>query len=85
MNTYTSPGYRAVRADTMHDAAEIFAGREARKRYGKSGYVRTCNQQAHAADGSLAEYDAFIGYTPAGKHNRGNTVGNNIRLTVYLA
>jgi len=81
---YTSPGFRAVTAESISEAAGIFADRQARRDYGKSGYARTCNQQAYARDGSFAEYEAFIGYTPAGNHNRGSTTGKNFRFTIYV-
>lgn len=82
---YTTSGMRSVHADTMREAAAIFATRMARRSYGRSGYCRTLMQQAAAQNGSLAEYRAFIGYTPAGKHNAGSTVGHNVHFTVYAA
>lgn len=85
MKTYTTNGMRAVSAESMGEAAGIFAGRKARREFGKSGYCRTVRQDAWAEDGSLAEFEAFIGYTPAGKHNRGSTVGRNVRFTVYCS
>lgn len=68
----------------MSEAAEIFATREARKRYGRTAHARTCNQNAYAQDGSFSEYNAFIGYTPAGKHNIGTTIGTNFLFSVYV-
>lgn len=82
---YTTLGCRAVSADNMREAAEIFANRMARKTYGKSGYCRTCNLESWSQDRSRGDYNAFIGYTPSGQHNTGLTVGNNIRFTVRLA
>jgi hypothetical protein len=83
MNKYTTHGCRAVAAENMSDAAGHFADRLARKTYGKSGYARTVNLSSCNADNTLGEYNAFIGYTPAGKHNRNTTVGRNIRFSVY--
>ena len=82
MKKYTTSGCQAVTAENMSEAAEIFAGRMARKKYGKTGYCRTCNLESWSQDQTLGEYNAFIGYTPAGKHNRGTTVGGNIRFSV---
>lgn len=65
----------------MKAAAEIFATRAARRKYGRIGYCRTCTQQAHSQDGTLGEYGAFIGYT-AGSNE---TTGNNIQFTVRAA
>lgn len=76
---YRSSGFRSVEAESMSAAAEIFATRAAKRKYGKSGYCRTCTQQSYAQDGSLAEYSAFIGYTTG----RNETSGNNIQFTVY--
>ena len=83
MNKYTTHGCRAVTAENMRDAAGEFANRIARKTFGKTAYARTCNRSSWNADNTLGEYDAFIGYTPAGKHNIGTTVGSNIRFSVY--
>jgi hypothetical protein len=80
---YTSPGFRSVEASSMNAAAVIFAEREARKQYGKSGYCRTCTQVAHSTDGRSAEYSAFISYTLRGKRNE--TVGHNHPFVVYAA
>jgi hypothetical protein len=79
MNKYSCTGHRNVSADWMSEAAEIFAGREARRKYGRSGYCRTCTQQAWRQDGGMAEYSAFIGYSTG----RNETTGNNINFTVY--
>ena len=83
MKKYTTAGCRAVTAENMSEAAGIFADRMARKKYGKTGYARTCNLESWSQDQTLGEYSAFIGHAPAGKHNRGTTVGGNIRFSVY--
>jgi hypothetical protein len=83
MNKYTTHGCRAVTAENMSEAAGYFADRLAQKSYGKSGYARTCNLESWSQDNTLGEYNAFIGYTPSGKHNIGTTVGSNIRFSVY--
>jgi len=81
MTKYTCNGFQSVTAETMSEAANIFANRAARRKYGKSGYARTCNLGAYAQDGSLAEFSAFIGYTTG----RNETTGHNINFTVYRA
>ena len=83
MKKYTTSGCRSVTAENMTEAAEIFAARMARKEFGKSAYCRTCNVESWSQEGSLGEDQAFIGYTPAGKHNSNTTAGKNIRFTVY--
>lgn len=67
----------------MSAAAELFANRIAKKHYGKKGHCRTLNLDSWSQDNTIGEYNAFVGYTPAGKHNRGTTVGGNIRFSVY--
>lgn len=78
MNLYHCNGFRSVRADGIHDAAEIFAKRAARRAFGKRGLVRTLNEDSYTEDFSLVEFNAFIGY-PSG-HNE--TTGRNVRFTV---
>ncbi len=75
---YTCNGFQSVTAATMNEAAEIFANRAARRKYGRGAYARTCHPQSHSQDMSLAEFSAFIGYTTG--HNE--TTGNNINFTV---
>ena len=74
-------GFRAVRAESLSEAAEIFASRMARRAYGRNGYVRTCNQGSYAQDMSLAEYFAFIGYSTGCDE----TTGHNVNFTVFRA
>lgn len=78
MNKFTCHGFRPVEAETLKDAALVFAARAARKAFGRRGYVRTCVQQAYAADMSFAEYSAFVGYSTG----RNETTGHNINFTV---
>jgi hypothetical protein len=80
MNTYRSPGHRDVTAADMKEAAEIFAARKARAAYGRAGYARTCNLESWSQDGTLGEFNAFIGYRSAPNE----TTGGNVRFTVYL-
>jgi hypothetical protein len=81
MNKYKSAGFNSVRAETINEAAMIFADRAARRKYGRAGYCRTCNQQCHAQDMSFAEYSAFIGSSTG----RNETTGTNLQFTVYTA
>ena len=77
---FKSSGFNTVESDSMSDAALVFANRAARRKYGRSGYARTCVQQAHSQDGTLAEYSAFIGYSTGPTE----TTGNNIHFTVVI-
>jgi len=81
MNKYTCNGFKSVKVETMNEAAEIFANRAAKRKYGRSAYCRTCTMGSYAENGSLAEYSAFIGYTTG----QNETSGNNINFTVYRA
>jgi hypothetical protein len=83
MNKYKTQGYNAVTAENMSEAAGFFADRMARKQCGKTGYCRTLNLESWSEDNTLGEYNAFVGYAPAGKHNIGTTIGSNIRFSVY--
>jgi hypothetical protein len=71
-------GHRSVRAAGIREAAKVFSLREARRAFGKRGLVRMLYVDCCTEDGSLAEFEAFIGY-PSG---RNETTGHNIRFTV---
>jgi hypothetical protein len=60
--TFRSPGYRAVEAGSAPEAAEIFARRQARRDYGKRGYVRTMRHDCQTENGMSHTFQAFIGY-----------------------
>jgi hypothetical protein len=80
MNPYTSNGHKTVCAESMQEAALIFAKRKARKAYGRHGDVRICRMGLHSQDMRLTEFSAFIGTT------RGNeTTGHDVSFTVYSA
>lgn len=81
MQRFICSGFRSVLAESIHDAAEIFASRAAKRAYGRKGYVRTCEEGAHAADYRLAEYSAFIGYSTG----QNETTGHNVHFTVHRA
>lgn len=77
MTKFTTNGCKAVNAETIKEAALIFAQRMARREFGRKGDARTCTMGAYAQDGSLAEFTAFIGTT------KGNsTSGRNVHFTV---
>ncbi len=78
LNRYVSHGFRSVLAESFADATVVFANREARRQFGRRGYARTLNLGSYAADGSLAEYSAFIGYTTG----LNQTTGRNTHITV---
>ena len=81
MSKYISNGFRATEAADMGEAAQIFASRAARRKYGRTGYALRPTVQAHAQDMRLAEFSAFIGYATG----RNETSGNNITFTVRRA
>lgn len=73
-------GFRPLEAESMSDAARVFALRHARRCYGSRADVRTCTMGSYAQNGSCAEFSAFVGIT------RGNeTTGHNINFTVHRA
>jgi hypothetical protein len=78
MNKYTTSGRRAVKAESMKAAAEVFANRAARDKFGRSGYCRTCTLGSWSQDNTLGEFSAFIGRSTG----RNETTGHNINFTV---
>jgi hypothetical protein len=76
---YTCRGFRPVSAESLREAAEIFAAREARRQFGRSGYARTCTMGSYTQDGATAEFTAFIGVR-TGRHE---TTGHNYSFTVH--
>ena len=75
---YTTVGMRAVTAESMGEAAEIFALRIGRRKYGRRARVGARTSTAYSLDGSVGEYSVFVG-RPV---KLGGTEGNNINLTV---
>ena len=78
MTLYRCNGFRSVRADSIRDAAGVFAKRAARRAFGRRGIVRTMVEDSYTRNLSIVEFAAFIGY-PTG---RNETTGHNIRFTV---
>jgi hypothetical protein len=70
---------RSVVTDDMREAAMTFAGRIARRNYGRRGVVRVLRQDCTNQDCTLAEYEAFVGLTD----RQNQTTGHNIRFTVH--
>jgi len=62
------------------DAAKEFAGRIARRQYGRRGYCHHVRLDGVSTDGRYANYEAFIGYPAQG----GGTNGRNIWLAVHV-
>jgi len=79
MNKYTTNGRRPVVAESISDAAEVFANRAARDKFGRSGYCRTCTLQSWSRDNTMGELCGFIGYSTG----RNETTGHNVNFTVY--
>ncbi len=80
MSTFTSQGHKSIEADSQSEAAQIFAERKARAKYGKAGVVGACRVDSTRVDGGMFEAEAFIGY----RTGRNETTGSNVRFTVYL-
>ena len=78
MTLFRCNGLRSVRALGIHDAAEVFARRAARRAFGRRGLVRTLVEDSYVPNLSIVEFAAFIGY-PTG---RNETTGHNYRFTV---
>jgi len=71
-------GHRSVRAPGIREAAKVFAAREARRAFGKRGLVRILYVDCCVEGGSLAEFEAFIGYASGPNE----TTGRSVRFTV---
>ena len=76
---YTCENHRPITgAENMSDAAEIIAGRKARSIFGRRGYARTLRLDCWSQDGSVGEFESFIGYRTA----QNETTGCNVRFTI---
>ena len=78
MTLYRCNDFRSVRADSIRDAAEVFARRAARRAFGRRGIVRTMVEDSYTRNLSIVEFAAFIGYSTGPNE----TTGHNIRFTV---
>lgn len=85
---YTCEGQRSILIDEdehgpnqISQAAETFATRAARQKYGPKGHVRSLRADNWARDHSSVTYEAFIGKPERGDPN--TTAGGNVWLTVY--
>lgn len=80
VKVYRSIGFRAVKAQSMGEAAHVFAQRLARREYGRRGVVRTLNLNSWARDGSCGDYQAFLGLPGP---EPGQTTGGDVWIHVY--
>jgi hypothetical protein len=78
LTLYRCNGFRSVRADSIGDAAGVFAKRAARRAFGRRGIVRTLVEDSYVPNLSIVEFAAFIGYSTGPDE----TTGHNIRFTV---
>jgi len=85
MRIYRCESMRPIRQSdevpTVNAAAAVFAGRLARRAYGRRGYARTVRPDSWAPDGSSHTFEVFIG-TDGPQH--GETVGHNEWLHVSV-
>ena len=79
MKKYSVRGMQSINGDFDRwvEVGEAFAGRIARREFGKSGVVRTVNMGSYSQDGSVVEFNAFIGITKGSE-----TTGRNFHFTV---
>lgn len=80
MPTFRADGFRDVQAGSAREAAEIFAGRQARRDYGRNGFCRTMRLDSWTENGKSHTFEAFIGRPVPGE--RGTTSGHNVWLYV---
>jgi hypothetical protein len=83
MNTYICEGHQPAKAESLKEAAEIFAFRKARTEFGRSAKVAGLTQwtfgvSGASENGETGEFEAFIG------HGRFYALeGHTIRFSVY--
>lgn len=78
---YISQGHRptaASDASSPSEIGELFAQRKARRLFGRAGRVGALRLDSWLSDGTLMEFDAFIGRPAPG----GGLCGRNVRFTV---
>lgn len=78
MTRFTSPDHRAVMAGSAREAAQIFAGRQARRDYGKRGYCRNLRLDCWTENGRSHTFEAFVGYNV----EQGTCSGHNVWIYV---
>lgn len=78
---FTCNGFQPVTAEGFDQAAEIFAGRMARREFGRSSRVGALRRDGTRVDGGMAEFDAFIGR----RTGQNQTTGRNVRFSVFCA
>ena len=86
--TYICEHFQNIRhnredVDDIDDAAGIFAGRMARRDYGRSGLVAHCNREGWSEDFTSVHYSAFVGFT--GEPGQISFCGHNVHFTVVQA
>jgi hypothetical protein len=81
MNLFRVDGCRPIWAESANDAAEITAGRMARREYGRRARVGTLRCDCWTQDNSVVTWEAFIG-RKTGLHE---TTGRNVWFqTVFV-
>jgi hypothetical protein len=80
IRTYLCTGYRPVRAESATAAASALAERQARRDYGRRGFMHHIRLDSWTRDGRSHTFQAFIGRPVPGEHY--TCAGRNIWLTV---
>lgn len=66
MQTYSATSFRSVQAESAEQAATIFALREARRQYGRGGYLVRVRCDFGEQGDRVMIFEATIGALPAG-------------------
>ena len=72
--TFFCPGHRRITAEDAEAAARVFAGREARREYGRRAYVRVLRLDNWTENGRSHTFEAFIGRDVAQNQCSGRNV-----------
>jgi len=78
MKRFATSGHRAVNADGIRSAAEMFADRKARRDFGSRGHVGAFRIDSERVDGKCVEVSALIG-----ARSGNTTTGHNVIFSVF--
>lgn len=88
MTTFHADGFQPVKrsdeVQNVRDAADIFADRLARRKFGKRGYARIVRPDSWTQNGKWHSFETFIGTDQRGPGGSTETVGRNEWLYVTV-
>lgn len=79
MKRYVTSGCRALRANCIREAAEVFALRIARRHFGRRARIGALNCVGWCPLGTFRQFSVFVGYRSAPNE----LTGKNELITIY--